>query len=218
VKKAVTLAATFLVAVAAMGSVAMADVAVPPTTEAMLNSLYAGSTLVRIGDSYDQLWVSEAGNATATARSAGFNNTFGYIAGHSGPVVFTPAFYVPTGFGAITPGTITAPLPVGPGAEFRFGLDANTSGTIWSSLVSNNDGLDHMVTYYISAGAGVGNYVIAWEDLPNNSNNDLDYNDLVVTVAGARPTPEPGTMILFGSAAAGLWAWSRRSRKASVKA
>jgi len=218
------MAATLLVAMVATGSVALAvDTPVPASTQTFINGLYAGSTLVRVSDSFDQLWVAEAGNASATARFAGYTNTFGYIGGFSGTpsATFTPAFTVPGGNGALTPGLYNAALP-SPSAQFRFGLNANGVGPIWSSLNSDNTdgGLDHMVTYYISAGIGVGNYVIAFEDLPGplGGGSDRDFDDLIITIAGARPTPEPGTLLLFGSAAAGLYAWSRRSRKAAVKA
>lgn len=223
-KRAVKATAAFLVALAATGSMAVAaDTPVPASTETFIQALYAGSTLVRVDDAFDQLWVAEAGNATATARFAGYTNTFGYIGGFSGTpsLTFTDAFTVPGGNGTLAPGAFSMPLP-SPSAEFRFGLDANGSGTIYSSLDSDNTdgGLDHMVTYYIASGIGAGNYVIAFEDLPGplGQGSDRDFNDLIITIAGARPTPEPGTLLLFGSAAAGLFAWSRRSRKAAAKA
>jgi len=229
VKKFALCAAVVVAALAVSAAPAMAQTVVSPspdgagsTLSTLLGTLYPTSTLVRVGDGLggDQMWVSEAGNVTATARYAGFTNTFGFIGGHSGAPLATwdPRFVVTGGMGAIGGPAVQTALP-SPSAAFRFGL--STPVGLWSSLnVDNSDGLDHMVTYYISAGTGVGNYVIAFEDLagPLEGPSDRDFNDLVLTIAGARPTPEPGTLLLFGSAAAGLYAYSRRKRgvKATV--
>lgn len=185
----------------------------------LLGSLYPSSTLVRVSDGGDQLWISEAGNSTAVARFAGDTNTFGYIGGWSGTpsATWMPQFTVTGGNGTLNPAVYTAALPTG-GTQFRFGLSGG--GNLFSSQNSDNiDGLDHMVTWYIAGGVGVGDYVVAFEDLPGplGGGSDRDFNDLILTIAGARPTPEPGTLILLGSAAAGIYVWSRR-RKVAVQA
>ena len=108
-----------------------------------------------------------------------------------------------------------AGITVGTPTVDKFVWALKPSGApLWTSLQNKNEdsSFDHMVTWRITGGAGntVGNYVIAWEDLPGGG--DQDYNDLVVEVGGAAPVPEPATMLLFGTGLVGL-AGARFRRK-----
>ena len=52
-----------------------------------------------------------------------------------------------------------------------------------------------MVTFLITGGADVGDYVIAFEDMSVLDGSDKDYNDFVVQVSGVVPVPETTTVI-----------------------
>ena len=54
---------------------------------------------------------------------------------------------------------------------------------------------------------------LGWEDLPGG--RDMDFNDMVVKVNGvnAAHTPQPATMILFGTGLAGLGVFRKKFRK-----
>jgi hypothetical protein len=69
-------------------------------------------------------------------------------------------------------------------------------------------GEDHMVSWRITGGQYAGDFVMAWEDLPNLG--DRDYNDLVLRVSGVTAVPVPATVWLFISGLIGVAAIARR--------
>ncbi len=148
-----------------------------------------------------------------------------------------------SGFGFTGDGTsaatpFTAGLsPLAPGTNFGWSIESvPTAGPIdvWDSNPAlNPDGLDHMLTYRLSALAGqevwvqIGAapaflyefkdpYLIAWEDKPVNLQTgklgDEDYDDLIYLVDRVQPIPEPMTMALFGSGLVGF-AMTRRKKR-----
>jgi len=176
----------------------------------ILDTLYGLGNVVRIDDDFDQIWMNLDGGATATAKYAAADESFGYFPGASGGAfvsLFTVAvgtnqYYPPT---TDTPGTIpgSAVLPI-----FRLGLSTPyNSGMLWSSQESDNATPvnDHMVTWLITGGAGntAGNYVVAWEV---ENLGDADYQDLVVEISKAAPVPVPAAVLLglLGLSVAGL--------------
>jgi hypothetical protein len=186
-----------------------------PSLTAILDSLYDLDNLMRIDDDVDQIWQNLDGGATVKAKHAAHQHEVGYLDD-------TP------GFDSLTPvlsSLDTVTIGETPGQSdgltlFRWAIKDTTPNpdVVWSSRPSDNsDGLDHMVTFRITGNAGkplnvVGNYVIAWEDLPKNS-SDKDYNDVVLEVGNVAPTPEPGSVVaIAGIALSGLvgWAWRRR--------
>ena len=181
----------------------------------ILDTLYGLSNLVRIQDSPfpdDQVWMNLDGGATATAKYAGADETFGYFPGSSGGT-FVGLFTIPAGTNGYNP--VSNPLgPVSmPGTGtmpiFRLGLSSPYQGGILqSSLQSDNTGNnDQMVTWLITGGIGntAGNYVVAWELIDIGVGDD-DYQDLVVEISLAAPVPVPGAVLLgiLGLGAAGL--------------
>ena len=176
----------------------------------ILDTLYGLSNLVRIQDSPfpdDQVWMNLDGGATATAKYAGADETFGYFPGSSGGT-FVGLFTIPTAVNGL------APLPGGPYSgviplsEPIFRLGAYTpysGGMLWSSQQSDNStpAFDQMVTWLITDGPSAGNYVVGWEI---ESPGDADYQDLVVEISLAAPVPVPGAVLLgiLGLGAAGL--------------
>lgn len=179
--------------------------------DGILDEAYGLSHLTRIDDDFDQIWNTAPGIAQLdlVAKHAGYNQNFGYIPQNSS------SGFGATGFVSLLtePGGPTSNAMPTEG-KFVWALDPS-GAPLWTSLQSNNtadNSFDHMVTWRITGGAGntVGNYVLAWEDLPGGG--DQDYNDLVVEVGGAAPVPEPATMLLFGTGLIGL-AGARFRRK-----
>jgi len=155
----------------------------------------------------DELWRNIDGLASAQAKFAGADQDFGYLPDVTGGA-FQSIFTV-TADGYLG-GSPSAALPIAQtGDIFRF-TDQPSGYPLWSSQVSDNsDGMDHMQTYSITGGSSAGNYVIAWEDLPEES-SDVDYQDLVVEVSGVHPVPEPATILLLGLGALALRRKNRR--------
>jgi hypothetical protein len=171
----------------------------------ILEHLYGAGNFVRIDDRPlpgDQVWMNLDGGATATAKWAAADETFGYIAGSSGGT-FVSLFSVPFG----TNGYLSEPKPSGiiPSTDPIFRLALNSGFGLWSSKQSDNASPDndHMVTWLITDGPSAGNYVVGWEV---ENLGDADYQDLVVEISKAAPVPVPAAVLLgvLGLSIAGL--------------
>ena len=182
----------------------------------ILDQIYGLGNLQRIDDDLDQIWFPANGTASTTAKFAAFTQDVGYIPqnndGMFNSADFVHLFNVPGGTEGIGLGGPSATLNSG-NVNFLWAL--NPSGApLWTSLPDqNSDSFDHMVTWLITGNEGqgqgneVGNFVIAWEDLPGGG--DRDFNDIVVEVNVA-PIPIPAAVWLFGSGLLGLIGIARR--------
>ena len=182
-----------------------------PDLASILGSEFGSGNLQRIDDDMDQYWTG-AGEITVTAvaKYAGYSQHFGFINESDD---FTSLLYVPHMDAQSNSFNVAVS-----GSPFRFGLDPSGS-PLFSSVASENalcvgffcaPGLDHMVSWLITDGEYVGDYVLAWEDLVLLG--DRDYNDLVVRVSGVstQVVPVPAAVWLFGSGLIGLAAFARR--------
>jgi len=150
----------------------------------ILDQLYGLSNLQRVDDDLDQIWFPANGNASDKAKFADFTQEFGYIPDLNGDNNFDESFvslFNVVGTGINLGSTVSVPFSSG-NVNFLWAL--NPSGEPqWTSRSSeNSDGLDHMVTWLITGGAGntAGNYVIAWEEV--SGGGDRDFSGLVVEV------------------------------------
>lgn len=98
---------------------------------------------------------------------------------------------------------------------FGVGIEHSDGNKYYSQNALNTDGFDHMLAFNVSAVDGslfsLGNYVLAWEDLPNGG--DQDWNDVLINatdIEAATAVDAPATMALFGL---GLLGMSRALRK-----
>lgn len=88
-------------------------------------------------------------------------------------------------------------------AKFGFYIDVSNSpiDEWYTDALLNSDSAEHGLIYD-PVGSGV---IVAFEDMPSdlwggNIPDQPDYNDMVVEVGNVAPhTPEPATMLLFGS-------------------
>jgi hypothetical protein len=181
-----------------------------PILSDVLNTIYGVANWTPY-NAPDELWKCLNGHATAKAVFAAYTQDFGYLPNVTGGN-FQSLFEITT-TGYLDGSSSAVFTTTQSGTIFRF-ADEPTTNTpcphtyLWSSQISDNsDCMDHMQTYAITGGASAGNYVLAWEDLPNLG--DADYQDLVVEVCGVHPVPEPATVLLLGLGALAL----RKKRK-----
>ncbi|MDP1834429.1 MAG: DUF4114 domain-containing protein [Chlamydiales bacterium] len=196
----------------------------------IMNHLYGSGNYTRVDDSLDQVWTANNGTTQVVARFAGNNETLGYFVGNSGATGagnFQTLYNVNgSGYGVTGGSTINQ-------NSLRWGL--KTSGQqgdqYFSSLASNNTldvsaSRDHMVTFKITGTSGgfndnvLGNYVIAFEDLIDNTaqgrSSDRDFNDAVFEVGQQVKVPEPATYALLGSSLLMAFAVRRKAQKATA--
>lgn len=168
-----------------------------PILAEVLNNIYGVANWTPYNAS-DELWRCLNGHATAEARFADYTQDFGYLPNMVGGDFQSLFKITTTGYLDGSSSAVFATTECG--TIFRFADKPSYSQLctyLWSSLVSDNiDGMDHMQTFVITGGTSAGNYVLAWEDLPDLG--DADYQDLVVEVSGVQPVPEPTTILLFG--------------------
>ena len=108
------------------------------------------------------------------------------------------------------------------GTTFGFYIDVpdNTSN-YYSHTSLNTDSSDHAGIYDTSdndvsdlLGSDV---IVAFEDLSgNNSNNDWDYNDMVVGITDVTPVPEPTTVVISSLFLLGAGVFVRRKLHGTV--
>jgi hypothetical protein len=200
----------------------------------ILDQLYGLENLTRVADLgdglTDQFWTTSGLDAplgiAIRAKHSSYSYSFGILDGAAGLDDFVAVAAIPSRPGDFpaNPATV-APANLGP--VFRFALRIEKGNDeFWSSAIADNassyanpagDSGDHMYTWQITgnarhAGNNIGNFVCAWEDLPDYTRcYDGDYNDLVLEVAAAA-IPEPLT-ILHLAVGAGCIVSCPRQRK-----
>lgn len=168
-------------------------------------------TLRRVSDDKDQFWTGTF-NARIVGRFSDFSQSLGSLSRGKYQDLLEAS-----GFGFDQTGkekTVT----LDQGVWVRFG----DSGTHASAPQYNEDGRDHMITYYVERTDASPVWILFWEDLDLDSSltkgrSVSDFNDLVVMV---RETELPGPPIavplpgafLVGLATLGISGWAIRKR------
>jgi hypothetical protein len=161
---------------------------------------------VYLGDEsgIDRIWTDGTVQVSAQVKYAEHDQSFGWNQGGLGTSYQELLTEVNLGGPAIE---------IEVTGDFLWGSQPQNGGAPeewWSELTYNNDGQDHLVTYFIEGLPdldGVTVWLQFWEDLP--SLGDADFNDFVVEV---QAVPEPGTLVLAGLALAGFAAHRQRRR------
>ncbi len=196
-----------------------------PDLMGILDDEFGLDSLLRIDDDMDLYWtVTGEISATVIAKHAGYSQNSGFLNSNNN---FSSLLYVPY-MDAQSASSDEAET----GSQIRFGLTRGakpSSGNkpIFSSNQSDNvlchrsscsPELDHMVSWLITDGEYVGDYVLAWEDLMFLG--DQDYNDLVIRVSGVSQigmsqsaVPVPAAVWLFGSGLTVLGIFARRRNR-----
>ena len=101
-------------------------------------------------------------------------------------------------------------------SKFGFYIDVSNSpiDEWYTDALLNDDGAEHGLIYD-PVGSGV---IVAFEDIPSGLwgviPDQPDYNDMVVEIGNvALHSPEPATMLLFGSGLAGLAIFRKKIRR-----
>ena len=206
---AILLGCFFLMTGTAMAT--LTSIKAAPSSEVnidtILTDLYGAGNYLRIDDDLDKIWMNLNGGAVAKAKYAADEHEFGYIDTSD---VYRSLFNVQSNyFGTIYDDISGKTLGSADVLTFKWALRDLSVTNQYTSDPSDNNGLDHMVTWLITGGDEdlIGSYVIAWED---RNDLDWDYNDLVVEITNAAPVPEPATMLLLGSGLIGLAGLGRK--------
>ncbi|MGB5275561.1 MAG: DUF4114 domain-containing protein [Gammaproteobacteria bacterium] len=169
----------------------------------ILDSNFGLGNLQYIDGDFDQMWVASSSvDIAVIAKHAGFTHNIGHIDASDKYTSLLSSITSSSGQ--------SASFDKGnSGSPFRFGLEVS-GGPLYSSFMNDNPdtGEDHMVSWRITGGQYAGDFVMAWEDLPNLG--DRDYNDLVLRVSGVTAVPVPATVWLFISGLIGVAAIARR--------
>ncbi len=171
----------------------------------------------------DQYWSAQSVVATAKARYAQMNQSFGYFDGTTGSQYHQVLAADGSEFNVTGSGTLSNLTPI-----FRFGRDGK-NGVVSSAQIDNDGDIDHLVTYEISPVSSLNNgtsaissvigthmYMLFWEDAKPDAipSPDYDYNDLaveiVITPSAAAAVPEPASIATVLALGGGLIVGRRR--------
>ena len=148
---------------------------------------------VRIHDGADQRWKdpgSDGGTYTVIAGYAHDDHYFGYVQDAGYINICDWPLDLEVRYEVLTDGPSGAfNAPVGSTFLWARTRDKNDSELLMTSLESDQDGLDQMVTYRIVGGTYDGQYIIAFDDrlATESGGTDSDYDDLVIRVSGVEP-------------------------------
>jgi hypothetical protein len=159
----------------------------------------------------DSLWSSGGVSVTVTAlsRAAADRHTFGWIDDTAVVPVFIPI---------LDTRSFHEPVTLMLSDQFRWALRNDSTGKLFTSRPSDNQGVgsmtaqtfDQLVTYELT-GEPTRTWLLFWEDRIGGQSADYDYNDAVIRVTAAIPSPGSGVLVLVGLAIFG-----RRERRASI--